>query len=150
MTWGHDIRWLVFESAYRSESLCTCRQKHWGRGLTHTARRFQLHVCVCQGALPALPFVKTTSGTRAREASPGLDVTGPLGWNPEELFCTHPTASPCKRNCWEGCRKSPEIKAGFVSEGENGSWFWMRVTSGTFQIIFHYSFQIVILFLMQG
>lgn len=85
VTSGHDILWLVFESAYRSESLCTCRQKHWGRGLTHTARRFQLHVCICQGALRALPFMKTTSGTRAREAGCGLDVTGPLGSNPEQL-----------------------------------------------------------------
>lgn len=85
VTSGHDILRLGFESAYRSESLCTRRQKHWGRRLTHTARRFQLQVCICQGALRALPFMKTTSGNRAREAGCGLDVTGPLGSNPEEL-----------------------------------------------------------------
>lgn len=85
VTWGHDILRLVFESAYRSESLCTCRQKRWGRGLTHTARRFQLHVCICQGALQALPFMKTSSSSRPREAGCRLDVTRPLGSNPEEL-----------------------------------------------------------------
>lgn len=108
VTLGHDILWLVFESAYRSESLCTCRQKHWGRALTHTARRFQLHVCICQGALRALPFMKTTSGTRAHEAGCGLDVTRLLSSNPEKLFALIQQlllASESRR-----CNKSSEIK----------------------------------------
>lgn len=50
VTSGHDILWLNFKCAYRSESLCTCRQKHWGRRLTRNARRFQLHLRICQGA----------------------------------------------------------------------------------------------------
>lgn len=58
--------------------------------------------CVClSGALPALPFMKTASGTRARQAGWGLDVTGAAGLDPGGAFCTHPTASPCKQNYWD-------------------------------------------------
>lgn len=118
VTSGHDILRLVFESAYRSESLCTCRQKHWGRGLTHTARRFQLHVCICQGALRALPFMKTTSGTRAREAGCGLDVTRPLGSTQRSFLHSSDSFSLQAELLW--CSKSPEIKVWFVSEEK---WF---------------------------
>lgn len=58
VTSGHDILWLDFKCVYRSESLCTCRQKHWGRRLTHNARRFQLHLCICQGASELCPLWK--------------------------------------------------------------------------------------------
>ena len=51
VTLGHDILWLDFKCVYRSESFCTCRQKHWGHSLTRSARRFQLHVCICQRPL---------------------------------------------------------------------------------------------------
>lgn len=56
VTSGHDILWLNFKCAYRSESLCTCRQKHWGRRLTRNARRFQLHLRICQGASELCPL----------------------------------------------------------------------------------------------
>ena len=69
VTSGHDILWLDFKCVYRSESLCTCRQKHWGCRPTHNARRFQLHLSICQGASELWPFMKTTSGARAREAA---------------------------------------------------------------------------------
>lgn len=58
VTSGHDILWLDFKCVYRSESLCTCRQKHWGCRPTHNARRFQLHPSICQGASELWPLWK--------------------------------------------------------------------------------------------
>lgn len=92
VTSGHDILWLNFKCVYRSESLCTCRQKHWGCRLTHNARRFQLHLSICQGP-PSFALYENNEhrkSTRGRLRS-GRHRSGRL--QPRAAFPTQPTAS---------------------------------------------------------
>lgn len=78
VTSGHDILWLDFKCVYRSESLCTCRQKHWGCRLTHNARRFQLHLCIRQGP-PSFALYENNERHKSTRGRCGLDGTDPLG-----------------------------------------------------------------------
>lgn len=102
VTSGHDILWLDFKCVYRSESLCTCRQKHWGCRPTQNARRFQLHLCICQGASELWPLWKQRAAQEhARPLWPGSGRHRSTQLQTGAAFLAHLRSFVCLKLCTE-------------------------------------------------